>query len=162
MSQILVTKNGLAALEVRRVQLMDELKAIQGQKGEAAEVGGNVWHDNFAFEELVRQENILNKQIRDVSGLLKIAIVVPDIPTDTHTLQVGHLARLYIEEEDRVQEVVVGGFGETDLKSIPPIIDYNAPLLEAFQGHEQGHEAVVQLGGVSKTVILESIQPRRR
>jgi transcription elongation GreA/GreB family factor len=160
MKQVFVTKKGLQALEARRLELMEKLKTVQGQKGEAAEVGGNVWHDNFAFEELVRQENSLNKQIQDVGVLLKVATIVPDVPQDASTLQVGHIAHLYVEEDDATRVVVVGGFGESDLNVTPPVIEYGAPLLAPFYGHEEGHEATVQLGGVSKNVILETIELR--
>jgi transcription elongation GreA/GreB family factor len=160
MKQIFVTKKGLQALETRRLECMDKLRFVQSQKSEAAEVGGNVWHDNFAFEDLVRQENMVNKQIRDMRELLEAAVVVPDMPLDVSTLQVGHVAHLYIEDDDVTKEVAVGGFGESDLNANPPIIDYSAPLLEPFYGQEEGHEVVIKLGGVSKNVVLETIELR--
>jgi len=160
MKQIFVTKQGLGMLQARRDEYFERLRAVQGQKGEAAEVGGNVWHDNFAFEELVRQENMLSKQIQDVGDMLKIATMVPDQPADTRALQIGHVVSLYFEEDDAIKEYQVGGFGESNLDAQPPLIEYSAPLLAPFFGHEVGHEATVQLGGVSKHVHLEAIQLR--
>lgn len=161
MKQIFVTKKGLQALEAKRIELMGKLKAVQGQKGEAAEVGGNVWHDNFAFEELVRQENTLNKQLRDTRKELDAVKMVSDTPSDTETLQVGHIAHLYIEDDDTTKVFVVGGYGESDLNAEPPIIEYNAPILKPFFGQEEEYEAIIQLGGVCKNVVLETIELRR-
>lgn len=159
MKQIFATRNGRQALEVKRLDLFEKLKAIQKQKGPAVEEG--TWHDNFSFEQLVREENAVSKQLRDIRDILDAITIVPDTPTRTETLQIGHIAHLYIEEDDVVRVVVVGGFGESNLAVKPPVIDYTAPLLEPFYDRSEGHEATVQLGGVSKSVILKTIELRR-
>ncbi len=161
MKKILVTRVGLQLLEKQRLTLMDRLKFVQSQKGEAAEVGGDGWHDNFAFEDLVRQENMLNRQILDATQLVKNAEVVPNTPPDTKTLQVGHVITLYIEDDDETKEVIVSGFGESNLHITPQVIDYNAPLIYPFFGHEEGYEADIRLGSVEKHVVLETIRQRR-
>lgn len=157
MKRIFVTRNGLKDLELRRLRFIDELKTVQGQKGNAAEVGGNVWHDNFAFEELVRQENILNKQLQDIRNLLDAAQVVSGAPCDVRVLQIGHIAHLDIEEEG-IRKLLVGGFGESDLTVSPPMVEYNAPIMKPFFGHEAGHEATVRINGVDKYIILKAIE----
>jgi transcription elongation GreA/GreB family factor len=159
MKDIFVTRKGLQILEARRLELMGKLKAIQRQKGPAVEEG--TWHDNFSFEQLIRDENAVSKQLRDIRETIDATTIVPDVPLGTETLQIGHVVHLCIESDNVVKTVVVGGFGETDLNVKPPIIDYCAPLLKPFYGHEEGHEATVQLGGVSKNVVLESIEMRR-
>jgi transcription elongation GreA/GreB family factor len=158
MKRIFTTKTGLQVLEGRRLELMEKLRAIQSQKGLAIDDG--TWHDNFSFEQLVRDENALSKQLRDMRDILDAVTVVSGTPTGTETLQIGHIAHLYIEADDVTKVVVVGGVGESDLTAKPPIIDYNAPLLEPFYGNEEGHEATVQIGGVSKNVVLETIELR--
>lgn len=155
-----VTQEGVRILHAKRQGYIDELRSVQGQKGPAAEEG--TWHDNFSFESLVRQEGVLSKQILDVGKILNESIIVPSIPQDTKTLQVGHIASLYIVDDDVAKEVVIGGYGETDFSVNPPIVDYNAPLVAPFFGYEQGHEATVFLGGVNKCVILDNIKLRRR
>lgn len=159
MKQIFATRNGRQALEVKRLDLFEKLKAIQKQKGPAVEEG--TWHDNFSFEQLVREENAVSKQLRDIRDILDAITIVPDTPTGTETLQIGHIAHLYIEDDDVVRVIVVGGFGESNLAAKPPVIDYTAPLLEPFYDRGEGHEATVQLGGVSKNVILKTIELRR-
>ena len=157
MKKIFVTRKGLQVLEARRLELMEKLKIIQGQKGLA--IADGTWHDNFAFEQLTREEDALSKQLRNQREILDAVTIVPDVPSGTETLQIGHVASLSIDG-DEMKTFVVGSFGETDLKAIPPVIDYGAPLLEPFYGHEEGHEAVINLEGVSKNVVLESIKMR--
>lgn len=160
MKKILVTKKGFRTLEKRRLKFIEKLKDVQGQKGEAAAIGGNAWHDNFAFEDLVRQENMLNKQIQDAGQIIRMSVIVSDVPQGTKILQIGHIAHLYIENDDMVKVVMVGGFGESDLDVDPPIIDYSAPILKPFYGHEEGYEAIVQIGGVNKSIVLKTIELR--
>lgn len=156
--KVFVTRAGREVLEKKRTELMQNLAHVQGQKGEAAEIGGNAWHDNFAFEDLERQEKMLNRQIKDANDVLNSAVVVSDEPQGTEVLQIGHVAELYIEDDDATKVVIVGGYGESDLKANPPVIDYSAPLLEPFFGHNEGYEASVRLAGMAKTVILEKIK----
>lgn len=156
MKKIFATRKGRQALEERRQDLVDKLKDIQKQKGPAVEEG--TWHDNFSFEQLIREENAVSKQLRDIRDTLDAVVIVPDTPKGKDTLQIGHVAHLYIEDDNVTKVVVVGGFGESNLTITPPVIDYTAPLLEPFYGHGEGHEASVQLGGVSKNVILETIE----
>lgn len=160
MKRILVTRKGFQALEKKRLKFIEKLKDVQGQKGEAAAIGGNAWHDNFAFEDLVRQENMLNKQIQDAGQIIRMSVIVSDVPQGTKTLQIGHVAHLYIENDDKVKVVIVGGFGESDLNANPPVIDYSAPILKPFYGCEEGYEAIVQLGGVNKNIVLKTIELR--
>jgi hypothetical protein len=74
--KIYLAMQGLAVLNVKKVDLSRQLKDVQSQKGEAVEVGGNIWHGNFSFEELNRQELMLNNRIGEVAAqILKAEIV---------------------------------------------------------------------------------------
>jgi hypothetical protein len=155
---VYVTKKGYEALLKRHYDLMERLKVIQKQKGETVELGGDTWHDNFAFEELVRQERVLNKQVGDASRDIAQAVIVTGKPKDTVTLQVGHIAYIYFMDDETMKEVVVGGFGETNLSADPPVVDYGAPIVKPFFGFEVGHEAEVILDGKNRCLVLDSIK----
>lgn len=158
MATIFVTQKGIQLLRTRFEMCVEQLRSIQKQKGPAAEEG--TWHDNFSFESLVRQESMLSKQTQEAKQLLDSAKLISGVPSGIQTLQIGHLARLYLVGDDVYKEVIVGGFGETDLSVKPPVIDYEAPLLKPFFGHEVGHEAMVQLGTNLVEIILETIKLR--
>ena len=115
MQRIFVTKTGLQALETRRLGLMDRLKAILQQKGPAVEEG--TWHDNFSFEQLLRDESAVSKQLQDMRANLDAATIVPDVPSGTQTLQIGHVVQVYVEDDDISKVFVVGGFGETNFNT---------------------------------------------
>jgi transcription elongation GreA/GreB family factor len=142
--RIKVTSAGLVMLRGRKTELQARLKKVQGQKGEAAEVGGNQWHDNFSFEDLCRQETTINQQLTEINTLLDSTDVVSN-PKDENVLEIGHVVSF--EYEDGTTKVIeVCGFGETDLKTTPPKVEYCAPLLSVFMGCAIGTTENVRAG----------------
>ena len=128
---------------------------MQAQKGDAAETGGNQWHDNFSFEQLVREEDSLIGQIEQLSQKIEKAVVVREPPLDTQTLQIGHIAVLDIDGEEK--RVKVGGFEDSNLSVDPPIVSYTAPLIAQLIGEEVETCVSVQIRGKIQEIILGSI-----
>lgn len=156
MSNLYFTRTGADRIMRRKNELFAKLKSTQGQKGEAAEVGGNQWHDNFSFEQLMRDEQMINSQISDLNKKIAEMVVVDEAPTDTNKLRIGHIAVLDVDGEAKTYQV--GGFEDSEVSTDPPIISYLAPLIRQFIGKEQGHTARVQIAGKLKRVTLEDIQ----
>lgn len=152
---IRVTGNGYNKLILRRQELFDQLKKVQGKKGEAAEVGGNVWHDNFTFEELGRQEMMINKKIADVSIQINCAKLIGE-PVNDKFLQIGHIAIFEFDDgEERKYEIT--GFGESDLSANPQKVEYLAPIVKKFIGTETNTFAKVEIGGKMREITLIEI-----
>ena len=156
--RIKVTPAGLVMLQGRKTDLQARLKKVQGQKGEAAEVGGNQWHDNFSFEDLCRQETTINQQLAEINSLLDSTDVVRT-PKDENVLEIGHVASF--EYEDGSTKVIeVCGFGETDLKTTPPKVEYCAPLLLVFMGCAKGTTEGVRVGKRYMQATLTTISKK--
>ncbi len=143
---IYVTSKGLKSLLNKRDELYDKLRSIQSQKAEAADIGGDGWHDNFAFEDLTRQEMMVNKQISDLKNVLERAVVVSDI-SSSEVLTIGHIVTLRDVDTNREEIYQVGGYNESDLTVTPPLIAYNSPILINFFHQKVGHISVVQRAG---------------
>lgn len=150
------TRSGADRIMRRKGELFSKLKLTQGQKGEAAEIGGNQWHDNFSFEQLCREEQMLNTQISEINAKISEMVVVEDAPVDTTQLRIGHIAVLDVDGE--VKTYQVGGFEDSEASTNPPIISYLAPLIRPFIGKEQGHTVKLQIAGSLKQVTLDDIQ----
>jgi len=151
-----VTRNGYNRLIAKKQDLFDQLKETQGKKGEAAEVGGNVWHDNFSFEDLCRQEMMINKRISDISAQISRAEFVED-PVGDQILQIGHIAMLEFDDGEE-REYEISGFGETDLNANPPKVEYLAPIVRKFIGTEIDTSADVEIGGKVRKITLVKIK----
>lgn len=152
---IMVTKKGYSRLLQRKIELFEQLRKTQGKKGEAAEVGGNVWHDNFSFEELCRQEMILNRRIADLNEQINHVKMV-EFPTGDEFLQIGHIAVLLLDDEEE-RQYEIAGFGETDLNANPPRVEYLAPIVKNFIGKEIDTTANVKIGGKTRRIALVEI-----
>ena len=63
-NKIYLDKNGYEQLLAEIDRINQELSTNGKEKGEAYEVAGDGWHDNFAFEEASRQEKLLLNQLR--------------------------------------------------------------------------------------------------
>jgi transcription elongation GreA/GreB family factor len=155
LDKLYFTPKGAERIRQQRVDLLNKLRSIQGQKGEAAEVGGNVWHDNFAFEQLERETTQVNHQIREVNEKISNMVVIRDAPPDTEKLRIGLLAHLDIEGEEKIY--LVGGYEDGDLTANPPVVSYNAPLMAGFFLKAAGTERVINIGGKSKKATLTDI-----
>ena len=155
MAKLYFTGAGADRITRRKQELMDKLKKTQGQKGEAAEIGGNQWHDNFSFEQLMREEQMLNAQIAEINEKMSQMVVVDEAPTDITQLRIGHIAVFDVEGE--MKTYLVGGYEDSEANTDPPIISYLAPLARPFIGKEQGYVTRITLGGKPKQVTLEDI-----
>lgn len=157
MPKLYFTRTGADRIVLRKQELIDKLKSTQGQKGEAAEVGGNQWHDNFSFEQLMRDEQMLNVQIAEISAKINEMIIVDEAPADISQLRIGHVAVLDVEGDVKICKV--GGFEDSESATNPPIISYLAPLIRPFIGKEKGFSARVSIAGKVKQITLEEIRP---
>ena len=156
MAVVYVTRNGIELLNQRLADAVAKLKHAQSQKAEAADVGGDNWHDNFAFEDLLRQEMMHNKQISDIRAVQsQIALVEP--PRGIDLVQIGHIITIE-DESGSPKEFRVGGYGETDLHSLPPMLEYGAPVISPFMGMTIGSEVEVQIRGKVTTFLLTQIR----
>jgi transcription elongation GreA/GreB family factor len=159
MPKLYFTRAGADRITRQKLDLMDKLKDKQSQKGEAAEVGGNQWHDNFSFEQLMRDEQMVNSQIANINEKLASMQVVEEAPTDTTQLRIGHIAVLDVGGETKTYQI--GGYEDSSAETDPPIVSYLAPVVRQFIGKEQGHVATVQIAGKPKQVSLEEIKPSK-
>src|SRR2546427_12825209 len=120
----LMTKAGADGLCAKIASMETRLRAVLKEKGYAAEVGGNVWHDNFAFEEAQRQEQMLAYEIRRAREVLANARIV-DVPNDPKIATMGCTLKVSINGHD-IRMITIVGYGEADPDK--GRIAYNSPL----------------------------------
>jgi len=150
----ILTKKGYKKLQEEIKRTEEELKKVLFAKGEAAEVGGNVWHDNFSFEQLVREEYVLSKKIQELKQKLSNAEIVKmsDLK-DTGVARLG--SKIIVEYEDGKQkEFIISDPEITDPSK--GIISYQSPIGKALFGAKKGDEIKYIAGGkVFKIKIIK-------
>ena len=138
-----LTKAGYTKLQQKAKDLEAKLRATSKQKGYAAEVGGNVWHDNFFFEQLEREEQMLSYQLRQVQEVLGRAAIVPT-PVQTDVVRIGLAVEVEFADGRR-RVFTIGGY----LESAPSqgLIAYNTPVGKALIGAEEGETRSYEADG---------------
>lgn len=150
-----MTAAGMRRLCERIVALEAKLLSITQQKGEAAEVGGNVWHDNFSFEDLQRQEAMALRQLEDARRLLAAAFLVEPPPAATD-VRLG--SRVLVRFDDgRERELEIGGYGDADPAA--GIISCASPLGRCLLGAVEGDERVFTAAGRERRVTVLKLLP---
>jgi transcription elongation factor GreA len=152
-NRIVLTEDSATRLRRELAELQQKLKQVLGQLGEAAETGGNVWHDNFAYEQFTLQSQMLSKQIKDLQDLLGQAEVVKPIP-NKQAIRIGSTAK--IEFSDGTARTVTIG----DRVSSNPnggIVSYESPLGRALLGARKGDKRTFTVGQVVREIAVVEI-----
>lgn len=142
MERFYFTAEGLKKYQKRIEDLEAKLRALQSQTAEIAEVGGNQYHDNASYEQLVIQIRGIDAQLSEGHKILNNIWVV-DKPNNAQRVCIGCLAQ--IEQNGEKKEIQIMGYGESDPKNGK--ISYNAPLAKSIIGAEIGEVREITIGG---------------
>ncbi len=153
----LLTPNGRDILNRKISETQVRLKQVVSQKGDAYENGGNGWHDNFSFEQLVREEAMLAGELASLNNILSTSVMVQTSTISADEICIGTTVT-FEDENASVVEYAVVGFGETDVSSNPKKLEYLAPLIDPFIGGSVGDEHTVRLGGRKVTYRVTNIR----
>jgi transcription elongation GreA/GreB family factor len=109
-----LTQFGMAAIR-RKMALLAEKReeALQGA-GEAAQNDPNSYHDNFEYEEGMRQQEMFSHRLRSLHKLLEGASIAPP-PANNDRVAIGHCVRLRRQDDagpPAEETLVLGGDGE--------------------------------------------------
>ena len=142
------TQQGYTKLQKRLSTLEETLSNLMSQKEYIWEKCGDGWHDNFAFEELERQDKLLSGEIANVKKILNKSELVAK-PQDNSTVQIGH--KVKIKKDNTISTLQISGYNETDIAQ--NIYSYNTPLGKALLGAQK--KEVVDFQKNSKITVLE-------
>lgn len=127
------TRRGLAKLHREIEELEKKLQDIQSQTAHVAEVGGDQWHDNAAYESLVIDIRGMDRRLADAHQVLNIATLV-EPPTNFDKVTIGTKVKIVRDGEEMAWEIV--GFGESDPDR--NMLAYNTPLASLIMGKHKG------------------------
>lgn len=127
------TRRGLAKLHKDIEELEKKLQGLQSQTAHLAEVGGNQWHDNAAYESLVIDIRGMDRRLADAHQTLNRATLV-DPPTNFDKVTIGTKVKIVRDGEEMIWEIV--GFGESDPDR--NMLAYNTPLASLIMGKRKG------------------------
>jgi len=127
------TEASFVEAKKKMAELELELARVRQDKGEAA-YGGDTWHDNFAFEEASRQEDILQRQIYELKSRLTKAQLVDKQP-ESHSVQIGSRVEIEFDDGDVSSYLIQDSISANPSKGI---ISYNSPIGSAVLNAQVG------------------------
>ncbi len=153
-NQILVNEEGLKRLVAKIKELEEKLAQVSSGKAEAAETGGNMWHDNFAFEQIEREQRALTKQLSDARDTLRRAVVISDQRQITEKIDIGSVVDLDINGEHMT--IRVGDYTEADPAN--NVVSYRSPLGDAILHASIGETREYGVGNRTFKVVIKGIR----
>jgi transcription elongation GreA/GreB family factor len=155
MKQLFFTRKGLAKLDARISALTIRMKETQMETGGAAETGGNQWHDNASYDQLVIDTRGIDAQLAEAHDSRNHAVIVE--PTSSaEKVAIGTTVEIYMDDEVYTWEI--GGYGESEPEF--GIIAYNTPLALLLMNKSAGDTVTGEIGGRKvKIDILEIYLP---
>jgi len=149
---MIVSKTGYKKIQDMKNNLSNELASLMSEVTEAAEVGGNLWHDNFMYEQLQVQIRGKEKELLDIKEVIQKV----DVLEDDIFLQQVPLGRKFIcDINDKLEEWTI-----VDLYLSDPSkgeIAYNTPLAQYLISAKVGENIIIQIGENNRKIKIIEI-----
>jgi transcription elongation factor GreA len=139
--------------------VIQELKAraiASGKEvGEAAGDGCD-WHDNFAYEEGLRQLEKDSTRLRDLQDVLRRAEIIKVVEQSVR-VSIGSTVVIEVGDELEEREITIGAWGESSPKD--GLVSYSAPLAKSVIGKQEGDDGILNISGKKQDVFISEIHP---
>jgi len=152
MEKLTFTEKGFQKLQLEIESLEKKLRKVQAQTAEAAEIGGNQWHDNASYDNIVIETRGLDSRLSKAHETLNKAQVVAT-PSRSDLVAIG--TSVTIKLRGKIKTWEIAGFGESDPDA--RIISYNTPLASILMGKKKGDIAYGKIGGSETKIEILNI-----
>ena len=136
MKEILVDKNGYK-------QYLDEIEKMKDQINTIASTGssaykeavGDGWHDNFAFEDTMRENRMMNAKLNSLRDDKKYIKVIKSVKEKEDIVNIGNKLRIsviYSEDDIEEYDIILTGNYLPNLESEITEITLNSPIGKAI------------------------------
>jgi|GEM_PF-1365860 len=149
----MITTTGKEILQSRIAKLERELEELRVSKAEAAEVGGNAWHENAQFEFIEQEERRLMRQLADTKEVLARAKIV-EISETGSIIQIGSTV---VVEWDDGETATVTIRGAHEANPAAGVISFKSPLGTSLLGASAGDSRTYTVGDRHMTITVRSI-----
>jgi transcription elongation factor GreA len=150
-----LTKFGMAAIREKLAFLQRKRDQALANAGAAAQNDSNAYHDNFEYEEGMRQQEMFSQRLRGLFQMLDGAVVAPE-PSGNDRAAIGHYVHVRRDAE-AAEGYVLCGEGEGAL--FDNACSASSPMGRALLGMAKGEKRTVDLGNRSCIVEVLEIRP---
>lgn len=134
--QILLDQNGYEEFYKELDELKSKLlsNAKDGSESYQSAVGDG-WHDNFAFEESMRNENKIAKQINDMLKDINNIKIIEEIKEDENIVKINDIVKLeftYTNGNTDIESIKLTGKYKPNIEETIMEVTLNSPLGQAI------------------------------
>ena len=154
---MLLTKKALEEKRKELEELNRRLKEVRMEKRSSSSAG-NMFHDNFGFEQAEIQERGVLKQISDLKHEIQTATIIETETSDNDSVEVGSVVTLIVDYGDNDKDTIYGELVALPKKSELNLsqITLNSPIGKAIFMHKVEEEVSCTLPNGNKVKILIS------
>lgn len=134
MTQFLFLREDLKTLEERIAEASERVKEALKLIGEGAESDSNTWHDNVAYDEGQRQNDMWSGRVQELVSVRRNAKIV-EIPQDNNVVRVGKTITIRDETTGETQTFQIGSYLVLSERNA---VSYHAPLGRLLLGARAG------------------------
>jgi len=150
-----MTKYGIEVIKMRIFEIDMKRKEALKKAGESASGDSNSYHDNFDYEQGMRDQELYSKMLHNLYNLLSDAVEVPK-PTNNNKISIGHLVKIEEVDSGKESEYLFCGNGEGIV--FQNAVSAESPLGLALIGMNLEEEKEIQLPGRKITVYIKEIK----
>lgn len=140
------TSSDFAALQRKISEVMKKLDETSKAIGEACNQSSETTHDNFPYEEAVRQQALWSRRLDELSELSQGALVVRAVASNTE-VRIGKHVELEDLMTGEVKTHRIGSFNVASYSSDESAISYNSPLGNRLLGARVDDIRVLEVEG---------------
>lgn len=131
-------KDDLLDIDKKVVELVDRLKKVGEMVGESCREGAETYHDNFGYEEGVRQMHMLSSEIKRLASIKKNAQVV-DGNVKKDKVKIGCSVEYLDQDTKEIKKVFIGSYMILSPKPADYLpISYMTPLAKILLNGKVG------------------------
>lgn len=150
--EFLFLEKDLTVLKEIRGSFYRRYRQSAAEAGEACEQSSETFHDNFPYEQAMRDMGMNARRVGELDAVLAKAVIVP-IPEIADIVQIGVGVELLDGTTDEILYVEIGSFlvprinefeEEGKTPDHPMRISYNSPLAQCLLGARQYEARVLK------------------
>lgn len=99
---------------------------------------GDGWHDNFAYEQAVKTENMLFHELDIKLKGLENIVVIEKKDNNNNCVDLNCIIDVMFDGEEELESYIVSGNSSSNINNIIPVITLNSPLGRATYKKKKG------------------------
>lgn len=133
----LFLEKDIKAIDEQIKEREQDIKKVNQDIADSCNQSSETWHDNFGFEEGVRQQRVAAKRLEDLLAIKAQASLVEIMDINRKTVDIGSIVELENINDNETQEYLIGSY--LVVKKIHDNeISYNSPLGKALINRKPG------------------------